>query len=141
MLSVCLSLWLSCPFFIFLFAKFSCSAVHPLHLSFFSFVCLVSLIFFSLFITFFFFPLSLMHSSGNGQGKSQYTVSCWLMCIVMGIDYRTYFQQGIPSKHVSSACADCGPALCSHRSSLLLIERAGELFGLQCIQILGINII
>ncbi|SBS95708.1 hypothetical protein POVCU2_0098010 [Plasmodium ovale curtisi] len=35
----------------------------------------------------------------------------------------------MPSKHDSSDCADYVPALCTHRPSLLPIERYDELFG------------
>ena len=38
-------------------------------------------------------------------------------------------ERGIPSKLGSSAHADCVPALCTHRPSLLPIEWSGELFG------------
>ena len=39
-------------------------------------------------------------------------------------------KRGIPSKLESSACADYVPALCTHRPSLLPIERFSEVFGL-----------
>ncbi|SBS82214.1 hypothetical protein POVCU2_0072020 [Plasmodium ovale curtisi] len=35
----------------------------------------------------------------------------------------------MPSKHDSSDCADYVPALCTHRPSLLPIERYDKLFG------------
>ncbi|ETW38048.1 hypothetical protein PFTANZ_01287 [Plasmodium falciparum Tanzania (2000708)] len=38
-------------------------------------------------------------------------------------------ERGMPSKHDSSDCADYVPALCTHRPSLLPIERYDELFG------------
>jgi hypothetical protein len=38
-------------------------------------------------------------------------------------------QRGIPSKRESSARVDYVPALCTHRPSLLPIERSGEVFG------------
>ena len=39
-------------------------------------------------------------------------------------------ERGIPSKRKSSACVDYVPALCTHRPSLLPIERFSEVFGL-----------
>lgn len=36
----------------------------------------------------------------------------------------------MPSKRMSSACVDYVPALCTHRPSLLPIERLSEAFGL-----------
>ena len=36
----------------------------------------------------------------------------------------------MPSKRKSSACVDYVPALCTHRPSLLPIERFSEVFGL-----------
>ena len=39
-------------------------------------------------------------------------------------------ERGIPSKDKSSPCADYVPALCTHRPSLLPIERLSEPFGL-----------
>ena len=39
-------------------------------------------------------------------------------------------ERGIPSKCESSARADSVPALCTHRPSLLPIERFSEVFGL-----------
>ena len=41
-----------------------------------------------------------------------------------------HLQRGIPSKRKSSACIDYVPALCTHRPSLLPIERFSEVFGL-----------
>ncbi|ETW55300.1 hypothetical protein PFUGPA_02712, partial [Plasmodium falciparum Palo Alto/Uganda] len=38
-------------------------------------------------------------------------------------------ERGMPSKHDSLDCADYVPALCTHRPSLLPIERYDELFG------------
>ncbi len=38
-------------------------------------------------------------------------------------------KRGIPSKRESSARIDYVPALCTHRPSLLPIERSGEIFG------------
>ena len=37
-----------------------------------------------------------------------------------------HLQRGIPSKRESSARTDCVPALCTHRPSLLPMERTGE---------------
>jgi hypothetical protein len=38
---------------------------------------------------------------------------------VLGIEYCNYaLERGIPSKHESTAHADCVPALCTHRPSL-----------------------
>ena len=39
-------------------------------------------------------------------------------------------ERGIPCKHMSSACAEYVPALCTHRPSLLPIERFSEDLGL-----------
>ena len=39
-------------------------------------------------------------------------------------------KRGIPSKRKSSACVDYVPALCTHRPSLLPIERLSEILGL-----------
>ena len=41
-----------------------------------------------------------------------------------------HLQRGIPSKRKSSTCIDYVPALCTHRPSLLPIERLSEAFGL-----------
>ena len=41
-----------------------------------------------------------------------------------------HLERGIPSKRNSSDCADYVPALCTHRPSLLPIERFSEVFGL-----------
>ena len=41
-----------------------------------------------------------------------------------------HLQRGIPSKRKSSTCIDYVPALCTHRPSLLPIERLSESFGL-----------
>ena len=41
-------------------------------------------------------------------------------------------ERGIPSKCKSSACVDYVPALCTHRPSLLPIERLSETSGLSC---------
>ena len=48
--------------------------------------------------------------------------SCWGQTIVI-----ISLERGIPSKCSSSDCADYVPALCTHRPSLLPIERSGEL--------------
>ena len=42
-----------------------------------------------------------------------------------------HHERGIPSKRESSARVDYVPALCTHRPSLLPIERSGEVFGLR----------
>ena len=39
-------------------------------------------------------------------------------------------ERGMPSKRKSSACVDYVPALCTHRPSLLPIERFSEVLGL-----------
>ncbi len=41
-----------------------------------------------------------------------------------------HLQRGIPSKRESSTRIDYVPALCTHRPSLLLMERFSELYGL-----------
>ena len=41
-----------------------------------------------------------------------------------------YLEPGIPSNRISSVCDDYVPAPCTHRPSLLPIERFSEVFGL-----------
>jgi hypothetical protein len=53
-------------------------------------------------------------------------------CIVLGIEFcNCIHERGIPCKRESSTCVEYVPALCTHRPSLLPIERSGEAYGLQ----------
>ena len=57
-------------------------------------------------------------------GESCETLSCWGLIFEI-LDH----ERGIPSKRKSAACVDYVPPLCTHRPSLLPIERFSEEFG------------